>query len=88
VDKFKFERVLAGETQWDSMDKRFMRKDGEVIFASISANSICKDNESVDHFVVFFQGINEHKQAEELTKHMVDSKKLKNWRISAAGNGM
>ncbi len=88
MDKFEFERVLAGETQGYSMDKRFIRKDGEVIFASISANSIRKDNGSVDHFVVFVQDINEHKQAEELTKHMVDSKNLKTWRISAAVNGM
>jgi PAS domain S-box-containing protein len=66
--KFEFERVLAGETQGYSMDKRFIRKDGEVIFASISANSIRKGNGSVDHFVVFVQDINEHKQAEELTK--------------------
>jgi hypothetical protein len=70
------------------LGKRFSRKDSEVIFVSISANSIRKDNGSLDHFVVFVQDINEHKQAEELKKYMVYSKKLKNWRISAAGNGM
>ncbi|MFT5676377.1 MAG: PAS domain S-box-containing protein [Paraglaciecola sp.] len=36
ADETEFERVLAGEIEGYSIDKRFIRKDGNVIYASIS----------------------------------------------------
>jgi diguanylate cyclase (GGDEF)-like protein/PAS domain S-box-containing protein len=64
VDVAEFNRVLAGEIEGYSMDKRFIRKDGEVIFANISANCIRRDDGSIDHFVAFVQDITDRKATE------------------------
>ena len=64
ADVAEFERVLAGEIDGYSMDKRFHRKDGIVIYASISANCIRRDDGSIDHFVAFVQDITDRKSAE------------------------
>jgi len=64
ADEVEFERVLAGEIEGYSMDKRFVRKDGIVIYASISANCIRNKDGSIDHFVAFVQDITDRKSAE------------------------
>jgi diguanylate cyclase (GGDEF)-like protein len=46
------------------MDKRFLRKDGVVIYACISANCIRKEDGSIDHFVAFVQDITDRKTIE------------------------
>ena len=65
ADVAQFNRVLAGEIEGYSMDKRFIRKDGDVIHASISTKCIRRDDGSADHFVAFVQDITERKQSEE-----------------------
>ena len=72
ADEAEFERVLAGEIEGYSMDKRFQRKDGIVIYASISANCIRKDDGSIDHFVAFVQDITDRKSA-ELKLHQLNA---------------
>ena len=52
ADEAEFERVLAGEIEGYSMDKRFIRKNGDVIYTSISVSCIRKDDGSIDHFVI------------------------------------
>lgn len=64
ADVAQFERVLAGEIEGYSMDKRFIRKNGEIIYASISANCIREEDGSIDHFVAFVQDITDRKHAE------------------------
>jgi diguanylate cyclase (GGDEF)-like protein/PAS domain S-box-containing protein len=72
ADVAEFERVLAGEIEGYSMDKRFQRKDGIVIYASISANCILKEDGSIDHFVAFVQDITDRKSA-ELKLHQLNT---------------
>jgi len=72
ADVAEFERVLAGEIEGYSMDKRFQRKDGIVIYASISANCIRKEDGSIDHFVAFVQDITDRKSA-ELKLHQLNT---------------
>jgi diguanylate cyclase (GGDEF)-like protein/PAS domain S-box-containing protein len=64
ADEAEFERVLTGEIEGYSMDKRFIRKDGRVIYASISVGCIRRDDRSIDHFVAFVQDITKNKTAE------------------------
>lgn len=64
ADEREFERVLSGEIEGYTMDKRFIRKDGIIIYASISANCIRRDNGSIDHFVAFVQDVTDRKSAE------------------------
>ena len=60
-----FERALAGECDSYSMDKRFIRKDGEVINATISVSCVRRPDRSVDYFIALLEDITERKGAEE-----------------------
>jgi diguanylate cyclase (GGDEF)-like protein/PAS domain S-box-containing protein len=64
VDIAEFNRVMQGKIEGYSLDKRFINKKGDVIYASISANCIRKDDGSVNHFVALVQDITERKLAE------------------------
>lgn len=72
ADEIEFKRVLSGESEGYSMDKRFFRKDGSVIYASISACCIRRDDGSVNHFVALVQDITDRKIA-ELELHKINS---------------
>jgi PAS domain S-box-containing protein len=74
ADVSNFDRVMAGEIDGYSMDKRFIRKDGQVIHATISVTCVrsqtgdagcaCLDG-PVDYFVSLLQDITRRKLAEE-----------------------
>jgi len=58
-------RLLAGEIDGYSMDKRFIRKDGKLIYATISVKCIRGDDGSIDYIVTLLQDITKRKTAEE-----------------------
>ena len=64
-DIAQFERVLAGESEGYSLDKRFIHKDGRVIHASISARCVRGSDGTPDYFVALVQDISERKAAEQ-----------------------
>jgi len=64
ADVAHFNQVLAGEIDGYAMDKRFIRKDGRVINATISVKCLRRADGSVDYFVALVQDITERKQAE------------------------
>jgi len=65
ADAANLERVLAGESDGYSMDKRFIRKDGEVIHAVISLSCVRRADRSVDYFVALLEDVTERKRAEQ-----------------------
>ncbi|MBF0193890.1 MAG: transporter substrate-binding domain-containing protein [Magnetococcales bacterium] len=65
ADEAKFLQVLSGEIDGYSIDKRFIRKNKEIIHASISASCFRNPDGSADFFVAFVNDISERKQAEE-----------------------
>jgi PAS domain S-box-containing protein len=64
VDTENFNRVLAGEIDGYSMDKRWIRKDGQVIYTTISVKCVRCGDGSVDYFVALVQDITERRRAE------------------------
>lgn len=64
ADLAYFNRVIAGDIDKYTMDKRFFHKDGNIIYANISANCIRNVDGSVDHFVAFVQDMTQRKLAE------------------------
>ncbi len=60
-----FNRVLAGEMDSYSRNKRFIRKDGKFIDTTISVKCLRRGDRSVDYFVALLQDITERKHAEE-----------------------
>ncbi len=61
----QFERVLAGEIDGYTMDKRWVRKDGRVIDTTISVRCVRDGDGSVKHFLALLQDVTEHRRAAE-----------------------
>ncbi len=70
ADLALFNRVLEGEIDGYTLDKRFFSKEGNIIYANISANCIRTEDGNVDHFVAFVQDITERKLAEIKLRQM------------------
>ncbi|MEP0881892.1 PAS domain S-box protein [Trichocoleus sp. ST-U3] len=68
ADVEQFQRILAGEIEAYSMDKRFIRKDGQTIHASISTRCVRRTDGSIDYFVALVQDITERYQALQALK--------------------
>ena len=60
----KFERVVRGESDGFVMDKRFIRKDGAIVYATVDAKCVRKPDGAVDYLVTTVQDITARKQAE------------------------
>jgi PAS domain S-box-containing protein len=65
ADEVEFNRVLAGESEGYSIDKRFIRKDRQIVYATISVKCVRRADGSIDFFVGLLQDITERKRAEE-----------------------
>lgn len=63
-DASNFERVMAGEIDGYTMDKRWLRKDGRIIDTILAAKCLRRADGSVDYFVGLVQDITERKLAE------------------------
>ncbi|HHW76450.1 MAG TPA: EAL domain-containing protein [Xanthomonadaceae bacterium] len=61
----QFDRVMNRRIEGYSLDKRFLRQDGSVLYASVSSRCVRRPNGIVDYFVTVVQDITERKQAEE-----------------------
>ncbi len=64
-DLAQFQRVLAGEISGYTMDKRFIRKDRQVVYTTLSVQGVRNATGAVDYFVVCVQDITSRKQAED-----------------------
>lgn len=67
-DLKNFNKVLAGAIDGYTMDKRFIRKNKEIIDASISVRCLRRADGKVDFFVAMIQDISDRKKAEYLLK--------------------
>jgi C4-dicarboxylate-specific signal transduction histidine kinase len=65
ADVAQFNRVLAGEFDGYTLDKRWIRKDGRVIDSIVSAKCLRNADGSVNYFVGLVEDITERKRAEE-----------------------
>ncbi|HYX42849.1 MAG TPA: PAS domain S-box protein, partial [Pyrinomonadaceae bacterium] len=86
ADVAQFNRVLSGEIDGYSMDKRFIRKDGRIIYTIISVTCLRRADGSVDYFVVLLQDITARKRAEleraELLRQLVTAQEEERRRIA------
>jgi len=64
ADVEQFRRVLAGTIESYSLDKRFIRKDGRIIWTTISGSGVRKPDGSLDHCCCILEDISDRKAAE------------------------
>ena len=65
ADVAEFERVLRGESEGYVMDKRFIRWDGAVVFATIDVKCLRRADGTVEIFIATIDDITERKRYEE-----------------------
>ena len=70
ADVAQLERVLAGEIDGYSLDKRFLRKDGAVIDTIMAARAVRRADGAVDYYVGLVQDITARKRAEESLRRL------------------
>lgn len=61
----QFDRLLNQRIKTYSFDKRFLRQDGSLLYASVSTGCVRRANGVVDYFVTVVQDISERQHAEE-----------------------
>jgi PAS domain S-box-containing protein len=80
ADAAHFQCLLDGQLDTYSMEKRWIRKDGEIIHTIVSASCVRRADGSVDYFVELVQDITERKRAEEELRrtaaHLADGQRL------------
>lgn len=64
ADLAGFERVTRGEVDGYQIEKRFLRKDGEVVFTTLDVRAVRRDDGEVDYLLATVQDISEHKRIE------------------------
>ena len=64
LDLAEYEKVMRDESDGYVMDKRYIRKDGQIIYASIDVKAVRKEDRTVDFFVATVQDISDRKLAE------------------------
>jgi PAS domain S-box-containing protein len=65
VDWKQAQRLFAVEIENYSMEKRYFRKDGSIIWANLTRSLARKADGSPDYFITVLEDISERKQAEE-----------------------
>jgi len=75
-DVEQFNSVLAGHIDSYSMYKRFIRKDGEIIWTSLSVRCVRKPTGEVDYMVALLKDITVRKKTEEALKESEEKFRL------------
>jgi PAS domain S-box-containing protein len=84
IDLDYFSRMLNGELDGYTHDKRFIHKDGHVVDASISVKPLYRPDGSVDCFVALVQDIGERKQTEAELRYNRDELSAANAELARA----
>ena len=63
-DLAQFNRMLAGEIDSYAMDKRFLHKDGHVVYTRLAVSHVRRADGSIDYVLAMVEDITERKQAE------------------------
>ncbi len=72
ADLEQLERVRSGEIDQYGMEKRFIRKDGKVVWTNISVGCIRKSDGGIDHMVALVEDVTGGRLAEEALRESED----------------
>jgi PAS domain S-box-containing protein len=72
VDLAHVEQMRAGKIKSYAMDKRYLRKDGTMVWGALTVGCVRTDDGSVDYFVAVVEDISARKRAEEALKRQAN----------------
>jgi len=75
LDLEQFEQVLAGQFDGYSLDKRYYRKDGQIIYTSLTTRAVRDMNRQISYFVTLVQDITARKHLEDELRQALDKEK-------------
>ena len=70
ADVEQFDRLLSGQIEQYRLEKRFIRKDGALVWTTISVGCVRKADGTVDHVVCAMDDITERKRADEALQEL------------------
>lgn len=70
IEEAQFERAMSRRIDSYSLEKRFIRQDGELLYANVSTRCVLKANNVVSYFVTVIQDITEQQRAAEHIEHL------------------
>jgi PAS domain S-box-containing protein len=66
------DHIRDGKIDSFGMDKRYLRKDGSIVWTRLTVGCVRKSDGSIDYFVCMFEDISARKHAEELLRRQAD----------------
>jgi PAS domain S-box-containing protein len=78
-------RALAGESEHHTLEKRYIRKDGSIMCATVFARCFRRQDGSVDHFLSLVEDITQHKRDQEALRRSEERYELA---VRGAGVGI
>lgn len=66
----QFERMLNGEIESYTLEKRLFRKDGNIVFTNLAVGCVRRSDGSVDYALALLEDSTERKQAEESVRQL------------------
>lgn len=70
TDYLQFIRLLSGEIEHYALDKRFIQKNGNIIYTHLSMSCQRKPDQSVEYVMASLEDISERKKMEDLIRQM------------------
>ncbi len=70
LDKEYLRRMVSGEIKNYSIDKRFIRKDGNIVWTHLSASIIQHTSENKSYILAILQDIDQKKRSEQEMRHL------------------
>lgn len=77
-DLQQLERLVAGDIMSYTMEKRYFRKDGEIVWASLTASMVRDANYQPLYFIAQIVDISELKQSEQVNRRLMERITLAN----------
>jgi len=71
ADYAQFDQLLAGKIEGYTMEKRFLHKEGTIVYAFLSVSAHRQKDGAIDYLVATLQDITERKQAENKLEQYV-----------------
>lgn len=62
-DVLQFDRLLSGEIEDYTLEKRFIRKDGNIVYTNLAVSCVRNDDGSANYVLALIEDITERKQA-------------------------